>query len=423
DPALLVTHPARLRAGRRGLGLGMRLSDGALVAGKAGALPGRRHAPRSDHGWSGRARGIASHALQPAIGRHTHGPRSRRFAASRCAGRTRAQPAAAVDGCSRTAGSVIAKQLPTPASVSTVRVPSKLCSIRWRAIESPRPVPRVGSLVVNSSSKIFGSAAAGMPPAQSRTVRTALAPAWRAWISMRPPLMPASSYASSALVTRLINTWPRRAGSPWSVTRLSSPKSRRRVHLVRDPGRQPAERRQPLGAHEARLVALQLLVGGAQLGERAPEVRVRLRERGGPLLYLLFEAGVQALEPREGAGVGHRQRDLARRRAQEGGVVHGVGTPRALAPEGERPHRRSAAADRHEQLGAEGMPDGRDRPPAAVVPLVAGEDLPPLDALRQRRRQRELHGPAVALPGPQELAPRLPQEGRGRGGAHRGRHD
>ena len=155
---------------------------------------------------------------------------------------------------------------------------------------------------------------------------------------------------------------------------------------MRDSGREAAERRQPLGAHEARLVALELLVGCAQLGERAPEVHVGLRERGGPLVDLLLEAGVQALEPREGAGVGHGERQLARRRAQEGDVVHGVGTPRALAPEGERTHRRAAAADRDEQLGAEGVPHGRHRPSATVVPLVAGEDLAALDAVRQRRR-------------------------------------
>src|SRR2546426_10417870 len=52
-----------------------------------------------------------------------------------------AQPAAAAAGCSLAAGRVIAKQLPTPAS--TVSVPSKLCSTRWRAIERPSPVPRV----------------------------------------------------------------------------------------------------------------------------------------------------------------------------------------------------------------------------------------------------------------------------------------
>src|SRR5207245_2505285 len=86
-----------------------------------------------------------------------------------------------------------------------------------------------------------------------------------------------------------------------------------------------AERLATLGAHEARLIALQLLVGGAQLGERASEVHVGLRERGGPLVDLLLEAGVQALEPREGAGVGHGERHLARRRAQEGDVVHRVG--------------------------------------------------------------------------------------------------
>src|SRR5206468_564043 len=59
-----------------------------------------------------------------------------------------AQPAAAADGCSCTAGSVIAKQLPTPASVSTVRVPSKLCSTRWRAAETRRiPLQRDAALL------------------------------------------------------------------------------------------------------------------------------------------------------------------------------------------------------------------------------------------------------------------------------------
>ena len=103
--------------------------------------------------------------------------------------------------------------------------------------------------------------------------------------------------------------------------------------------------------------------------------------------------------------------------------MHGVGTPRALAPEGERTHRRAAAADRDEQLGAEGVPHGRHRPSAAVVPLVAGEDLAALDAVRQRRRQRELHGPALALPRPHEPAAAFPLKRRGRGGADRGRQD
>src|SRR5437879_10978515 len=72
-----------------------------------------------------------------------------------------AQPAAAAAGCSPAAGSVIAKQLPTPGSDSTVSVPSTLCSTRCRAIERPSPVPREGSLVGNGSAKLLGLATAG----------------------------------------------------------------------------------------------------------------------------------------------------------------------------------------------------------------------------------------------------------------------
>src|SRR5690606_40383736 len=73
----------------------------------------------------------------------------------------------------------------------------------------------------------------------------------------------------------------------------------RRVELVRDAGGEASERRQPVGARQALLARLELLVCRAELRERLGELEVGLAELARALAYFLFESRVQRRELRE----------------------------------------------------------------------------------------------------------------------------